>query len=408
MSPAPILSLVALLIECVVARSLVLKEPAFYSAAGDATEFPQRNKETVALRPSRQNSENFRQDTPFRTGQFYDKADEAVFLLDLDKTALFGNDGNDLGMALQWMEQPHEVVAELYKKLVSPCIRPAYKALKLKAKKVHVVLYTRRPQLVQYRSGFRDCALQVQYKDEWHCNGQICFPSHIRESSEITDCYKGPETIPEEATDMQKAIERLLAARDAITEELELDAPPDVVVTATEKDVSSTVCALGLPDRNAYLFDDNTNLQYDSKVVITEPLESLPLEQTREVLKFMNHHLPVHTLDEDLVEFLQGSPLDNRALEFDPETQQLCWRCPVMTQQPPVWRIPEFVATEAMGRPRSGGLSRSRSLSPVTPDSVTPPLESLASSARSCASQQGAVNLRAAVERAIELRKAAA
>mmetsp|Transcript_38518 Transcript_38518/g.78996 ORF Transcript_38518/g.78996 Transcript_38518/m.78996 type:complete len:375 (+) Transcript_38518:223-1347(+) len=294
------------------------------------------------------------------------------------------------------------------KKLVSPCIRPAYKALKLKAKKVHVVLYTRRPQLVQYRSGFRDCALQVQYKDEWHCNGQICFPSHIRESSEITDCYKGPETIPEEATDMQKAIERLLAARDAITEELELDAPPDVVVTATEKDVSSTVCALGLPDRNAYLFDDNTNLQYDSKVVITEPLESLPLEQTREVLKFMNHHLPVHTLDEDLVEFLQGSPLDNRALEFDPETQQLCWRCPVMTQQPPVWRIPEFVATEAMGRPRSGGLSRSRSLSPVTPDSVTPPLESLASSARSCASQQGAVNLRAAVERAIELRKAAA
>mmetsp|Transcript_38518 Transcript_38518/g.78998 ORF Transcript_38518/g.78998 Transcript_38518/m.78998 type:complete len:144 (+) Transcript_38518:120-551(+) len=134
MSPAPILSLVALLIECVVARSLVLKEPAFYSAAGDATEFPQRNKETVALRPSRQNSENFRQDTPFRTGQFYDKADEAVFLLDLDKTALFGNDGNDLGMALQWMEQPHEVVAELYKKIGQPLHPPSIQGTETQSK----------------------------------------------------------------------------------------------------------------------------------------------------------------------------------------------------------------------------------------------------------------------------------
>eukprot|EP00961_Rhodomonas_salina_P106107 1429191-Rhodomonas_salina.1 len=71
--------------------------------------------------------------------------DEAVLVLDLDKTALLGSDGNDLGLALQWMEKPPSVVKELYSRILSPCIRPMYDKLKSQARKVHVVIYTRRP-----------------------------------------------------------------------------------------------------------------------------------------------------------------------------------------------------------------------------------------------------------------------
>ena len=69
-------------------------------------------------------------------------------MLDLDKTCLWGNDGNDLGLSLQWMEKPPELVRELYSLLVHPALRPAYEAYKERGEG-EVVIYTRRPQLLQ-------------------------------------------------------------------------------------------------------------------------------------------------------------------------------------------------------------------------------------------------------------------
>ena len=41
-----------------------------------------------------------------------------LVLLDLDKCSIFGNDGNDLGIAMQWMECTYESVRELYRLLI--------------------------------------------------------------------------------------------------------------------------------------------------------------------------------------------------------------------------------------------------------------------------------------------------
>jgi hypothetical protein len=40
---------------------------------------------------------------------------ETVFMLDLDKCSLYGNDGNDLGIALQWMDRSYDDVLALYR-----------------------------------------------------------------------------------------------------------------------------------------------------------------------------------------------------------------------------------------------------------------------------------------------------
>ena len=49
---------------------------------------------------------------------------KVTMMLDLDKTCLWGNDGNDLGLSLQWMEKPPELVRELYSLLVHPALQP--------------------------------------------------------------------------------------------------------------------------------------------------------------------------------------------------------------------------------------------------------------------------------------------
>lgn len=51
------------------------------------------------------------------------KVSSAVLLLDLDKTCIYGNDGNDLAISLQWMERPLSEIQDLYKLLVSPCVK---------------------------------------------------------------------------------------------------------------------------------------------------------------------------------------------------------------------------------------------------------------------------------------------
>jgi hypothetical protein len=48
---------------------------------------------------------------------------EMVFMLDLDKCTLYGNDGNDLGIALQWMDRSYDDVLALYRCAPSECAR---------------------------------------------------------------------------------------------------------------------------------------------------------------------------------------------------------------------------------------------------------------------------------------------
>mmetsp|Transcript_6657 Transcript_6657/g.13397 ORF Transcript_6657/g.13397 Transcript_6657/m.13397 type:complete len:400 (+) Transcript_6657:19-1218(+) len=319
------------------------------------------------------------------------KAEEAVFILDMDKTSIYGNDSNDLAIALQWMEKPESVVRGLYKKIVSPCIRPAYEQIQKSVSRLNTVIYTRRPQVVQYSSCFREgVVIPVQYKEEWHHGGQICFPSYVKDADEILETYDGPELLANERYDIKNALERLIAARDAVTEELGLAEPPRVVVTATEKQVESTLKALKLPTENAVLFDDNRALLSDPKVVCVEPFEKLPEPMCTEVKEYMEEHLPCYQLESDLVNYLMGAKPEEVSLQKDPWSDRLQWRLPRMTLDPLAWRVPKF---ESPAQRKDG------TVSPVTPpEEAEHALELRQSGLKQFAS------LRAAAERAVELR----
>ena len=75
--------------------------------------------------------------------------DEVVCFLDLDKCTIYGQDGNDLAIAMQWMGRPGSSVVELYRRLMNPQIKPLMKQLHRSTKRTPVVLYTMRPQLLQ-------------------------------------------------------------------------------------------------------------------------------------------------------------------------------------------------------------------------------------------------------------------
>jgi len=70
-----------------------------------------------------------------------------TLMIDLDFTALYGNDGNDLGLALQWMDKDPSVVEELYAKLINPELQTMYQSYTAMGREVKVVIYTRRPQV---------------------------------------------------------------------------------------------------------------------------------------------------------------------------------------------------------------------------------------------------------------------
>ena len=53
--------------------------------------------------------------------------DEVVCFLDLDKCTIYGQDGNDLAIAMQWMGRPASSVVELYRRLMNPQIKPLMK-----------------------------------------------------------------------------------------------------------------------------------------------------------------------------------------------------------------------------------------------------------------------------------------
>ena len=217
--------------------------------------------------------------------------DEVNMFLDLDKAAIWGNDGNDFGIALQWMERPFEDVLALYKHLLNPNVKQTYQALSARANKVNVVIYTMRSSLLLYHSCFRDAEsamVPLLWHPEWHKQGQLYLPPDLANSEDImTHTQWAQELLESERLDMRNALERLLAIRQVITEELALAERPLVVVSAERKSVMKTARVLNLDSDACYLWDDNTRFAPHENVVRVAPYVAMPESRRAQLLKFM-------------------------------------------------------------------------------------------------------------------------
>jgi hypothetical protein len=270
------------------------------------------------------------------------KGDKLTLMLDLDKTVLYGNDGNDLGVALQWMDKDFSTVQELYKQLINPSLRKVYEFYVQQGKQVEVVIYTRRPQIVYYKSCVRQNTVPVRYAEDWHDQGQIYFPSHVKTSEDIVATYAGPELVDDEMHDVKMSLDRLLAARNAVAHELGLSSMPPVVVTAEAKDTEATAQYFNVPVESCLLFDDNSELRSDPRVVLVEPFESLPTERRRRLLDFMQRELPAEKLEEDLIEYLEEARANEMSIKRNPNNK-LVWWIPEAKGEVRSWRTPEFL-----------------------------------------------------------------
>ena len=100
--------------------------------------------------------------------------EEAVLVLDLDKCSFYGSDGNDLGIALQWMERGPDLVHQLYSLLLNPQVKATYARLRERATRVRVVIYTMRATFLVYHSCFRDQTVPLRWNPDWHHGAQVC------------------------------------------------------------------------------------------------------------------------------------------------------------------------------------------------------------------------------------------
>jgi len=217
--------------------------------------------------------------------------DEVNMFLDLDKAAIWGNDGNDFGIALQWMERPYTDVLTLYKHLLNPNVKQTYKALSARANKVRVVLYTMRSSLLLYNSCFRDAehaVVPLLWNPTWHVHGQLYLPPDLATSDQVmAQTQWAQELMDAERLDMKNALERLLAVREVIQGELNLAERPLVVVSKERKSVMQTARVLNLDCDTCYLWDDNTNFAPHENVLRVAPYVAMPEARRAALLKFL-------------------------------------------------------------------------------------------------------------------------
>lgn len=242
--------------------------------------------------------------------------DEVVCFLDLDKCTIYGQDGNDLAIAMQWMGRPGSSVVELYRRLMNPQIKPLMKQLHRSTKRTPVVLYTMRPQLLQYRSAARNSRVNLRWKKEWHHSpDQVVIPPEIKDPEEIVAAYDGITPLLEgEKQDLFMSFQRLLCIRQVVQEELELDYTPQVVVTSTMKDVQATAQKLGLRPERSYLWDDNTVLEGQPHVLTVDPYVAMDPPCRDRLLNFLQEELPADELREEVVDFMLGAKPDQRCV----------------------------------------------------------------------------------------------
>ena len=272
-----------------------------------------------------------------------ERVEEAVLVLDLDKCSFWGSDGNDLGIALQWMERGSGLVRQLYRLLLNPQVKATYTRLQERAKNVRVVIYTMRATFLVYHSCFRDQTVPLRWHPDWHHRAQMFIPPSVDDAETVMQTYSMSEPLlEEEYRDLKKSFERLLATRAVLADELGLERAPDLVVTASPKDVEGTMKQLGIAVENAYLWDDNVKLRDNPRVVQVPHFDALPPAQHAALIEFLNTHCPANLLEEDLVEFMMGADPADVAIARDEASGELVYRIP-MCRALGEWALPCLV-----------------------------------------------------------------
>ena len=248
-------------------------------------------------------------------------APDALLLLDLDKCTVFGSDGNDLGIAMQWMNHTQAELTGLYRLLLNPCVPQTYHALKARHPNLRVAIYTERPALMQYRPGGpAACVAAVPWNPAWLDGGQLYIPQSAADADAVMrESAAGLDALPAEDRDsLRRAVERLLAARAALRDALGLAAHPDAVVTAAPKDVPRTARRLGCPAARAHLWDDNPRLRGRPGAHVVPPFTRLAPAQRGRLLAFLGERLPLASLPPELVDVMLGARPQDRSLARNP------------------------------------------------------------------------------------------
>jgi len=305
------------------------------------------------------------------------RVEEAVMVLDLDKCSFWGSDGNDLGIALQWMEKSPDLVHQLYSLLLNPQVKATYARLQERAVKVRVVIYTMRATFLVYHSCFRDQTVMLRWNQDWHHGAQLFIPPSVGAEEVIRSYSLRAPLLEEERRDLKKSFERLFATRAVIAKELGLNVLPEIIVTSSPKDVQGAMRILHLPVENAYLWDDNSKLSDHPRVVQVPRFDALPQDQHDALVDFLNVHCPADALEDDLVDFMLGADPADVVLLHDRLTGRLHYTIPSCARLDE-WALPCLVRTAKYEDRAAKALStsleservakRNRCSSPVTPE----------------------------------------
>ena len=204
-----------------------------------------------------------------------------------------------------------------------------------------MVIYTMRASYLVYQSCFRDNnpMLALRWHPSWHIDGQLYLPSHLVTSQQIMEKTEwAAELMESECLDVKKSLERLLAVRDVIKNELSLDELPQVVVTAQLKSVSRTAKVLGLKEDASYLWDDSPLLAPVPQVVRVAPFIAMLPAQREKLLSFLYRELPPEALEEDLVDFLLSASAAEAAVVRE-SSGKLAYHVPCAAELEP-WSLP--------------------------------------------------------------------
>jgi len=247
-----------------------------------------------------------------------------VVFLDLDNTAIWGNDGNDLGIAFQQSGKDTNSLTDLYQKLVNPQAKALLDDIRTRGFESDVVIYTRRSSLVTYMSPARQGPVDLEWSPDWvHSPEQFSIPGGVKNAEEVMGSCQ-TMLLPSEVRDLRLSFERLLAARDALTRVLGLKGRPTVVVTSGAKNVRETSKRLGFKDdQKAYLWDDNDELRGKEQVVVVDKYKGMPREQRKKLMEFLERALPASRLSPEVARFMLSSG-DEQALGIDIESGE--WR----------------------------------------------------------------------------------
>ena len=72
-------------------------------------------------------------------------------------------------------------------------------------------------------------------------------------------------------------------------------------------------------------------------------MTSMGAHNRQDMLAFLEREVPVHTLDSDIVDFLETVPPENRCIRRDPTTGTLSWWIPEASEIQSPWPTPDPV-----------------------------------------------------------------